>query len=121
MFFSKLKENLKKTKEALDTKLSGVFNKNKEIDEIIDDIEEILILSDVGMTTSVKICNNVRNKIKFEKDKSEENLKNILKNEMVEILNKNNKDEVDNTFEKQVILIVGVNGVRKNYFNRKTC
>jgi len=113
MFFSKLKENLKKTKEALDTKLSSVFNKNKEIDEIIDDIEEILILSDVGMNTSVKICDNLRIKMKSEKDKSEENLKNILKNEMVEILNKNNNGEVTNTSEKQVILIVGVNGVGK--------
>lgn len=112
MFFSKLKENLKKTKEALDTKLSSVFNKSKEIEEIIDEIEEILILSDVGMTTSVKICDNLRNKMKSEKDKSEENLKNILKNEMVEILNKNNS-EINNTFEKQVILVVGVNGVGK--------
>lgn len=112
MFFSKLKENLKKTKEALDTKLSSVFNKSKEIEEIIDEIEEILILSDVGMTTSVKICHNLRNKMKSEKDKSEENLKNILKNEMVEILNKNNS-EINNTFEKQVILVVGVNGVGK--------
>jgi fused signal recognition particle receptor len=114
MLFSKLKENLKKTKEALDTKLSSVFNKNKNIDEIIDDIEEILILSDVGMTTSVKICNNLRANMKSEKDKSEENLKNVLKQTMVEILDKNNINNSDtNIFEKQVILIVGVNGVGK--------
>jgi len=113
MLFSKFKENLKKTKEALDTKLNSVFNKNKNIEEIIDDIEEILILSDVGMTTSVKICDNLRNKMKSEKDKSEENLKNVLKQTMIEILDKNN-DLVDtNIFEKQVILIVGVNGVGK--------
>ena len=113
MFFSKFKENLKKTKDALDSKLNSVFNKNKEVDEIIDDIEEILILSDVGMNTSVKICDNLRIKMKSEKDKSEENFKNILKNEMVEILNKNNNNENINLSDKQVILIVGVNGVGK--------
>lgn len=112
MFFSKLKDNLKKTKEALDTKLNSVFNKNKEIDELIDDIEEILILSDVGMNTSVKICDNLRFKMKSEKDKTEENLKSILKREMVEILNKCNVYNAD-PYEKQVILVVGVNGVGK--------
>lgn len=114
MFFSKLKDNLKKTKDALDTKLNSVFNKNKELNELIDDIEEILILSDVGMTTSVKICDNLRTKMKAEKDKSEDNLKNILKNEMVEILSKNNNEDINtNSTEKQVILVVGVNGVGK--------
>lgn len=112
MFFSKLKDNLKKTKEALDSKLNSVFNKNKEINELIDDIEEILILSDVGMNTSVKICDNLRTRMKSEKDKSEENLKNILKSEMVQILNKCNVYNSDST-EKQVILVVGVNGVGK--------
>ncbi len=113
MFLSKLKENLKKTKDALDIKLNSVFNKNKEIEEIIDEIEEVLILSDVGATTSINICNNLRNKMKLEKDKSEDNLKNILKNEMIEILNKNNFEEDSKTTEKQVILVVGVNGVGK--------
>ncbi|MDF2865430.1 MAG: signal recognition particle-docking protein FtsY [Clostridia bacterium] len=112
MFFSKLKENLKKTKEALDSKLSSVFNKNKGIEEIIDEIEEILILSDVGMTTSVKICDNLRSKMKSEKDRSEENFKIILKNEIVQILDKNKVEDIDK-FEKQVILVVGVNGVGK--------
>lgn len=112
MFFSKLKDNLKKTKEALDIKLNNVFNKNKEIDELIDDIEEILILSDLGMNTSVKICDNVRIKMKEERDKSEENLKSILKREMIEILNKCNVYNA-NPYEKQVILVVGVNGVGK--------
>lgn len=111
MFFSKLKENLKKTKDALDTKLNSVFNKNKEVEEIIEEIEEILILSDVGMNTSVKICDNLRNRMNKEKDKSEENLKNILKEEMKNILDKNlNVEKID---KKEVILVVGVNGVGK--------
>ncbi|MEG1705501.1 MAG: signal recognition particle-docking protein FtsY [Clostridia bacterium] len=110
MFFSKLKENLKKTKDALDVKFSNVFNKNKEVSEIIEEIEEILILSDVGMNTSIKICDNLRNRMNKEKDKSEENLKLILKEEMKLILDKNISEESN---EKQVILVVGVNGVGK--------
>ena len=64
MFFSKLKENLKKTKEALDVKMSNIFADKKDIDEIIDEIEETLILSDVGYETSTKICTKLRGRFK---------------------------------------------------------
>ena len=64
MIFSKLKENLKKTKEALDIKISNVFASNKDINQIIDDIEETLILSDVGFNTSTKICDKLREDLK---------------------------------------------------------
>ena len=60
MFFNKLKENLKKTKESLDIKMSNIFSNKKDIEEVIDEIEETLILSDVGFETSTKICNNLR-------------------------------------------------------------
>lgn len=116
MFFTKLKENLKKTKDALDIKLSNIFGQNKNIEEIIDEVEETLILSDVGINTSVKICDKLRKAAKNEKDKSPENLKNILKQEMVNILIKEDVNaNVPNLSlnEKQVILVVGVNGVGK--------
>lgn len=111
MFFSKIKESLNKTKESIDSKLNSVFNKNKEVDEIIDDIEEVLVLSDLGMNTAVSICNNMRAKLKKDKDKSEENIKKILKEEMVSILDKHKKTEEIN--DKQIILVVGINGVGK--------
>ena len=82
MFFSKLKENLKKTKEAIDIKISNVFANNKDIDEIMDDLEETLILSDIGVETSMKICNNVRDNLKKQIDKSEDAIKKLLKQEM---------------------------------------
>ncbi|MDO4283638.1 MAG: signal recognition particle-docking protein FtsY [Clostridia bacterium] len=115
MIFSKLKENLKKTKEALDIKLSNVFTSSKDINEIIDEIEETLILSDVGFNTSTKICNNLRKDVKKQLDKSENGIKELLRNEMAEILNSANLEEYDslNSNEKQVILVVGVNGVGK--------
>ena len=113
MFFSKLKDNLKKTKEALDIKISNVFANNKDIDEIIDEIEETLILSDIGVDTSMKICNKVRDGLKKQVDKSENAIRNLLKKEMKNILNVENNTNILNGNNKQVILVVGVNGVGK--------
>ncbi|MEG2310544.1 MAG: signal recognition particle-docking protein FtsY [Clostridia bacterium] len=110
MFFSKLKENLKKTKEALDIKLSNVFTSSKDLNEIIDNIEETLILSDVGATTSFKICQNLREELKKQLDKSENGIRSLLKKELEKILEVESKE---NEFEKKVLLVVGVNGVGK--------
>lgn len=113
MFFSKLKENLKKTKEAIDIKISNVFANNKDIDEIMDDLEETLILSDIGVETSMKICNNVRDNLKKQIDKSEDAIKKLLKQEMKNILAVSNNTNILDKNEKQVIMVVGVNGVGK--------
>lgn len=112
MFFSKLKENLKKTKDALNVKISNVFANNKDINEIMDEIEETLILSDVGVNTSTKICDSVRDKLKKQVDKSENAIKKLLREEMKNVLvTGNNLDVLSNA--KQVIMVVGVNGVGK--------
>ena len=111
MFFSKIKDNLKKTKESLDIKISNIFANNKDINEIIDEIEETLILSDVGVSTSTKICDNLRESLKKQVDKSENAIKELLKTEMVKILESSGNEEDLN--EKKVILVVGVNGVGK--------
>ena len=113
MFFSKLKENLKKTKEAIDIKISNVFANNKDINEIMDDLEETLILSDIGVETSMKICNNVRDNLKKQVDKSEDAIKKLLKQEMKNILAVSNNTNILDNNEKQVIMVVGVNGVGK--------
>lgn len=111
MFFSKIKDNLKKTKESLDIKISNIFANNKDINEIIDEIEETLILSDVGVSTSTKICDNLRESLKKQVDKSENAIKELLKAEMVKILESSGNEEDLN--ERKVILVVGVNGVGK--------
>lgn len=114
MFFSKLKDNLKKTKEAFDIKLSNVFANYKDIDQVIEEIEETLILSDVGVATSSKICEKLKEDLKKQLDKSEEGIKTLLKKEMADILlaKQDEMSENDNT-QKKVILVVGVNGVGK--------
>ena len=113
--FSKFKESLKKTKEAFDVKMSNVFASKKDIDEILDEIEETLILSDMGAVTSAKICDSVRNELKKQVDKSEDAIKTILKQEMRKVLELEGKDDVIDitSDEKKVILVVGVNGVGK--------
>ena len=115
MFFDKIKENLRKTKEALDVKISNIFADKKDIEEIIDEIEETLILSDVGYQTSTKICDNLRADLKKQVDKSEAAIKELLRKEMTDILVSEEINLVDsvNLDEKQVILVVGVNGVGK--------
>ena len=113
MFFSKIKENLKKTKEAIDIKISNVFANNKDIDEIMDELEETLILSDIGVETSMKICNNVRDNLKKQVDKSEDAIKKLLKQEMKNILAVSNNTNILDNNAKQVIMVVGVNGVGK--------
>lgn len=112
MFFSKIKENLKKTKESIDIKLSNVFANNKDINQIIDEIEETLILSDIGVNTSTKICDNLREGLKKQVDKSEKAIRELLKQEMIAVFD-NVKEEDDLDDQKKVLLIVGVNGVGK--------
>lgn len=115
MFFNKLKENLKKTKDAFDVKISNIFADKKDIDEVIDEIEETLILSDVGYETSTKICKRLREDLKKQVDKSEDAIKVLLKKEMEDILVSQSESLKDNLSmnSKQVILVVGVNGVGK--------
>lgn len=105
MFFTKIKE-------SLSSKINNIFGSNKELDEIIDEIEEVLVCADIGIETSMEICDNIRKRMKSEKDKTEENIKNILREEMVNILNIESKEEQKDN-EKKCILVVGVNGVGK--------
>ena len=112
-FFDKLKQGLSKTKNSFDEKLNNVFSNFRKVDEeLLEELEEALIMSDVGVETSTKIISNLRDRIKKEKIEDEEGVKNALRNEIQQVL-----DEVDNslhlTTKPSVILVVGVNGVGK--------
>ena len=115
MFLDKLKENLKKTKEALNVKMSNIFADKKDIEAIIDEIEETLILSDVGYETSTKICTKLREDLKKQVEKDENAIKTLLRKEMTDILLSDEINKIDSIElkQKQVILVVGVNGVGK--------
>ena len=112
-FFDKLKKGMGKTKNAFDEKINNVFKSFKKVDEdFLDELEEILIMSDIGMDTSIKIINNLRTRIKKEKLQDEEDVKQALREEMQEILNVADISLHLNT-KPSVILVVGVNGVGK--------
>ena len=112
-FFEKLKQGMNKTKSSFDEKISNVFKSFRKVDEdFLDELEEILIMSDVGMDTSVEIIGNLRNRIKKEKLQDEEDVKKALREEMQKILDVTDISLHLNT-KPSVILVVGVNGVGK--------
>ena len=112
-FFEKLKQGMNKTKSAFDEKINNVFKSFRKVDEdFLDELEEILIMSDIGVDTSVEIINNLRNRIKKEKLQDEEDVKKALREEMQNILDVTDISLHLNT-KPSVILVVGVNGVGK--------
>ena len=112
-FCEKLKNGMNKTKSSFDEKINNVFKSFRKVDEdFLEELEEILIMSDIGVDTSVKIINNLRTKIKKEKIQDEEDVKKALREEMQAILDGNDISLHLNT-KPSVILVVGVNGVGK--------
>ena len=112
-FFEKLKTGLNKTKQSFDEKINNVFSTFRKVDEdFLDELEEVLIMSDIGMETSVKIISNLRERIKKEKIQDQEEVKKALREEMQKILDVADIGLVLNT-KPSVILVVGVNGVGK--------
>lgn len=120
-FFEKLKQGLGKTKSSIDEKINGVFSNFRKVDEeLLEELEEALIISDIGMETSLEIISKLRNRIKRENIKEAEEVKNVLREEIQNIL-----EICDNSLKLEtkpaVILVVGVNGVRKDNFYRQNC
>ena len=112
-FFDKLKQGLSKTKSSFDEKINNVFSNFRKVDEeLLEELEEALIMSDVGVETSTKIIANLRDRIKKEKIEDEQDVRQALREEIKKVL-----DEVDNSLKLEttpaVILVVGVNGVGK--------
>ena len=112
-FFEKLKSGLSKTKSNIDEKLNEAFSTFRKVDEdLLEELEEILIMSDVGMDTSLEIIDSLRKKIKLENLKDVEEVKEALRELIQEILDKQSSELNLNT-KPSVILVIGVNGVGK--------
>ena len=112
-FFDKLKSGLNKTKTSFDEKINNVFSNFRKVDEeFLDELEEVLIMSDIGMDTSIKIISSLRERIKKENIKDEEDVKKVLREEMQKILDITDVSLKLNT-KPSVILVIGVNGVGK--------
>jgi len=110
-FFDRLKEGLSKTKKNFTEKVENLLKAFKQVDDdLFDELEEVLVLSDVGVKTSQKIIENLKEKVKKNKISDSQAVKELLKEEMFNIINLPNKLK-----EKYplIILMVGVNGVGK--------
>lgn len=112
-FFDKLKQGLNKTKASFEEKMNNVFSNFRKVDEeLLEELEEALIMSDVGVETSTKIVSKLRDRVKKENIQDEEGVRQALRDEIKSIF-----DSVDNSLklktQPSVILVVGVNGVGK--------
>ena len=114
-----LDKGLEKTKESVFHKLSkAVAGKSKVDEEVLDNLEEVLVTSDVGVTTTLKIIERIEARVARDKYLNTSELNKILKEEIVALLEKNQTDEaIDFTSPLKstpyVIMVVGVNGAGK--------
>ena len=112
-FFDKIKAGLTKTRDALSNTLGSVFTGFTEIDDdFYDELEESLILADLGVETSTKATERLRKAIREQHIKTTEEAKEALKEILVEMLNVG-ETELNLSTKPSVILVIGVNGVGK--------
>lgn len=109
-FFKNLFNGLKKTKDTLAKKLSMIFGKGELTDEFFEDLEAILIGSDMGVQTTEEIIDDVKSKCKKSHIKTQDEFNAVLRQSVLDILNKGQKN--DDVYP-MAVLVIGVNGVGK--------
>lgn len=111
-FFEKLKNGLKKTKDSMMSRIESLLHSFTKIDEeLFEELEETLIMCDIGVNTSVKICDMLREKVKKEGVTDPAMIKDMLKDVITEMLGE--EQPLDMSTTPSVILVIGVNGVGK--------
>lgn len=111
-FFEKIKNSLKKTRDNISGKINLIVNSFTKIDEeFFEELEEIMISSDIGVETSEELCDKLRAEIKKRGLKEPSEITQALKDIMIEMLDSENNLEISKT--PAVILVLGVNGVGK--------
>ncbi len=115
----KLEQGLSKTRDNFFSRFSKAIAGKSKVDSIIlDDLEEVLISSDVGVDTTIKIIERIENRVAREKYLNTSELNQILKEEIIELLKENENNQLSGINEESatkpyVIMVVGVNGVGK--------
>ncbi|MGN0653903.1 MAG: signal recognition particle-docking protein FtsY [Oscillospiraceae bacterium] len=111
-FFEKIKTGLLKTKESMIKHIDGFVNSFTKIDEeFFEELEEILITCDIGVSTSQKICENLRIKVKEKGITEPSEIKNEMKEIIIEMLGEDKP--LDLSSKPSVIVVIGVNGAGK--------
>ena len=111
-FFDKIKQGLSKTRDALSGTLGSIFTGSEIDDDFYEELEESLILADLGVETAVKAAELLRKKVKENHLKTTDEAKTALKEILVEMLDQGNT-ALDLSTTPSVVLVIGVNGVGK--------
>ena len=110
--FSKIKAGLQKTKASISEGITNIINSFTKIDEdLFEELEELLVMSDVGVDTSVKICDELRARVKRDGVTDPNLIKSMMNDIIVEMLGEDKGLSLDT--KPSVILVIGVNGVGK--------
>ncbi len=111
-FFSKIRLGLKKTRDSVSNGVTSIINSFTKIDEeLFEELEEILVMADIGVNTATEICDILRKKIKEQGIKDPQEIKGILKEIIAEMLGCDCGLKLDT--KPSIILVIGVNGVGK--------
>ena len=111
-FFEKLKAGLKKTKDSMMNKIERLLGSFTKIDEdLFEELEETLIMCDIGVNTSVKICEELRGRVKIGGVTDPMQIKDMLKEIITEMLGED--QPLDLSTKPSVVLVIGVNGAGK--------
>ena len=110
--FSKIKAGLQKTRNTISQNVNSIINSFTKIDEdFFEELEEILVMSDIGVATSTEICDRMRAKIKETGETDPNNIKSAMKEIIADMLGEDEGLKLDT--KPSVILVIGVNGVGK--------
>lgn len=114
-FFEKLKSGLTKTRKDMSNKIDGILSMYKKIDEdLFEELEEVLVTADLGVETTMKLIDNLRDRVKSDKISEPEEVKNLLKEEMKLLMTESATNfSLNIEPSPALILVVGVNGVGK--------
>ena len=113
-FFSKLKEGLEKTRKGITDKIDDLFTRYGEIDDdLFEELEEILIMADVGMQTTMKLIDMLKEELRIRKIKDSQEVKNVFKDVVEKLLLENGHTEFLVGDVPTIIMVIGVNGVGK--------
>ncbi len=111
-FFSKIKEGLKKTRNAVVNQIDSMLKSFKKIDEeLFEELEELLVMGDVGVPTAQKICDELRDRVKTDNIKDPEEITKLLREITADLLR--GQQELNISTKPSIILVIGVNGVGK--------
>ena len=119
-FFSKIKEGLQKTRDAMMQKMQAIINSFTKIDEdLFEQLEETMIMSDMGVETSVEICERLRKLVKERGVKDPKQIMDLIEEVISDMLGE--ETELDLSTKPSVIMVIGVNGAGKTTTIGKLC